>query len=106
MTSIDDYDSHIFLNLSHIIWSRAMGDPGSSTSSVTTAPHTEKLNGNYSWPFAFMLSRDVTLMSNSPGAPSQTSHFPPTFLEKNTRVSIQYDISALIRRGKFRSDWK
>jgi len=104
---VEDYDFGVFLNLSHIIWSRSMGDPRSSTPPETAPPYTEKLHGRYLWPFTFTLPRQITLSSNSVSSSAEkTFYLPPSFLERNTRVSVQYDIYAHIRRGKFRPNSK
>lgn len=107
ITSVDDYDSGIFLSLSQIIWSRSMGDPRAPSASVSGASFSEKLRGDYSWPFTLTLPRDVTLLpkSNNKG-PAETFFLPPTFLERSTKASIQYDIHAEVRRGRFRADSK
>lgn len=102
VTSVEDYDSTVFLNLSQTLWSRSKGDPRSPSTSEIVAPYMEKLHGHYCWPFTLTLPREVTLLSNSNSSDSaRTFCLPPTFLERNTKVSVQYDIYAYFRRGKF-----
>jgi hypothetical protein len=107
VTSVEDYDTAVFLNLSQVIWSRFMGDPRSPSTSHTIAPYTEKFYGHYSWPFTLTLPLEITCSSNASSSNSvETCYLPMTFLERNTKVSVQYDICAHIRRGKFRPDSK
>jgi hypothetical protein len=83
-----------------------MGDPRLLTTE-TVAPYREKLHGHYSWPFTLTLPRQVTLPDDTNSSNiARTFFLPPTFLERNTKVSVQYDIHAHIRRGKFRTDSK
>jgi hypothetical protein len=100
ITSVDDYDSHVFLNLSQIIWSRPVGKSRSPTASKTATPYMEKLHGHYSWPFTLTLPHEMTLSSNS----TEAFCLPQTFLERNMKVSVKYDIYVHIRRRKFRGN--
>ncbi|KAF7985707.1 hypothetical protein HWV62_2288 [Athelia sp. TMB] len=86
VTSVDDYDTNIFMSLTQ-----------------TVACRKDRPDGSRSWPFSFAFPRHVTIASKSD---SQTFYLPPTFLERNTRVSVQYDIFAHVRRGRFRPDSK
>jgi hypothetical protein len=105
VTSQKAFNAAVFLNLSHIVWSRSMGDPGSPATSETVVPYTKKLHGHYVWPFTLPLPHDITLSSDStPNEPPVTFRLPPTFLERNPRIGVNYDIHAHIRRGTFRAD--
>lgn len=84
VTSIDDYDTNVFMKITQ-----------------TVACRKDKPAGSQSWPFSLVFPRQVTVTDK---AGSQTSFLPPTFLERNTRVSVQYDLFAHVRRGRFRSD--
>lgn len=75
-----------------------MGDPTSHSGSA----YKGKLLGDYQWPFTFTIPPMVDLTSAS-GA-RETFRVPPSFSERLTRVHIQYQLIARIRRGKFRID--
>lgn len=84
VTSVDDYDTNVFMNLTQ-----------------TIAYRKDSSAGTRSWPFSLAFPRHATIASKSG---PQTFYLPPTFLERNSRVSVQYDLYAHIRRGKFRAD--
>jgi hypothetical protein len=94
-------DACIFLNHSHPLWSKAMGDPRSPSD----VRHSGKLVGTYSWPFSITLPKKVALQP-TPGSPTQSYRLPQTFVERYTRVSIQYELVVNIVRTKLRADSK
>jgi len=92
-------DACSFLSYSHPLWSKAMGNPRSPSD----ARHSGKLVGTYSWPFSIALPKKVALEA-TPGSPMQSYRLPQTFVERYTRVSIQYELVVNITRTKLRAD--
>lgn len=70
-----------------------------SPSQGTTA---NKLFGHCVWPLSIPLPRTVAVPTGS--GETRTCRLPETFLEQNTRVSVQYDLTINISRGRLRSD--
>jgi hypothetical protein len=106
VTGAKSGDVYTFMTYSEPLWSRAMGDP--HTSSPSSSPGSAsrfngKLSGSYSWPFSFTLPKKVTLQHTS-AEPPQTYRLPQTFLERLTIVSVQYDLTVNITRTKLRPD--
>ncbi|KAH8102043.1 hypothetical protein BXZ70DRAFT_999481 [Cristinia sonorae] len=91
-------DMHPFLTLRQELWSADMGDPGQRRG----APFNGKLLGRYRWPFTFKIPPYVEFAGSS--GSNETFRVPPSFSERMTRVHIQYQLIAVIRRGKFRID--
>lgn len=91
-------DVYTFLTLSQQLWSVEMGDP---------APHrgttfSGRLIGDYQWPFSFSVPPNVEF--NNASGNREMYRVPPSFSERLTRVHIQYQLIARIRRGRFRID--
>jgi len=70
-----------------------------SPSEGTTA---NKLVGHCVWPLSIPLPLTATVPTGS--GETKTCRLPETFLERNTRVSVQYDLTINISRGRLRSD--
>jgi hypothetical protein len=60
-----------------------------------------KLIGECIWPFSITLPKAI----NVPNSSGEACFYrlPETFLERHTKVSVQYDFSVLISRGKLRA---
>lgn len=99
VTGAGSGDVYIFLNHSHPLWSKDMGNPRAPSD----VRHSGKLLGSYSWPFSFKLPKKVALKP-TPSAATQSYRLPQTFLEKYTTASIQYDLVVNIARTKLRPD--
>ncbi|KAF9563247.1 hypothetical protein CPC08DRAFT_761006 [Agrocybe pediades] len=91
-------DCFIFLNQSQSIWSKA---EGSRTAEGTSS---NKLLGHCVWPLSIVLPRAVTVPTGS--GEMRAFRLPETFLERQTRVSVQYDLTVVVSRGKLRTDNK
>jgi hypothetical protein len=79
-------DRTTFLKLSVCLWTRK------------TAPLDA---GRYAWPFSIPIPREVTLPM---GGHLSTFRLPESFLERQTRVTVLYEISVTVSRGMFRPD--
>lgn len=95
----------IFLDHSQTIWSQAMGDPKVPAESSNIDKYTEKLHGEYSWPFKIPIPRKVTGKSSASTA-TQTFRLPAAFSERHTKVGVHYEMHIDIRRSTFRVDSK
>lgn len=94
-------DTLKFIERHVTLWSKSMGDPRAPRPSSDT-PHSGKLLGHYVWPFSIQLPKTISL-PDAHGSP-QVYSLPQTFLERNTRASIQYDLTVHISRNKLRAD--
>lgn len=95
-------DSFAFLNYMQPIWAKS---PDSSRlSSPSDGVLSNKLLGHCVWPLSIPIPRTV----NAPTGTGDTRSFclPETFLERHTKVGIQYDLTITISRGKLRADNK
>ena len=77
-----------------------MDTPRMQSSSQGTT--SSKLFGHCVWPLSIPLPRTVVVPTGS--GEMRSCHLPETFLERNTRVSVQYELTINISRGILRSD--
>lgn len=89
-----------FLDHSEVIWSQSMGDPKTPEESSNTEKYTEKLHGQYSWPFKIAIPHQVPGKSSA----AQLFSLPATFSERATRVGIHYEMHINVRRTKLRAN--
>ncbi|TFK40191.1 hypothetical protein BDQ12DRAFT_628002 [Crucibulum laeve] len=100
ITGAHSDDSFTFLSHTLPIWAKSLDTPRVPSPSEGTS--RTKLLGHCVWPLSIPMPRNATIPTG-PGE-SRTFHLPETFLERHTRVSIQYDFTILISRGKLRMD--
>lgn len=93
-------DSFVFLDHTVPVWSRSPDTPRLPSSSPGTAG--AKLLGHCTWPLSITLPRTVEVATSS--GETRECHLPETFLERHTPVSVQYDLTLHISKGKLRSD--
>ncbi len=93
-------DCFIFLTLTQPIWAKSMETP--RVPSPSEGASSNKLIGHCVWPLSIPLPRMVTVPSGS--GDERSFRLPETFLERNTRVSVQYDLTINILRGMLRTD--
>jgi hypothetical protein len=93
-------DCFIFLNLTQPIWAKSMVTP--RMPSPSEGASSNKLIGHCVWPLSIPLPRMVTVPSGS--GDERSFRLPETFLERNTRVSVQYDLTINVLRGMLRTD--
>jgi len=93
-------DSFVFLNHTQPIWSKSPDSP--RLPSLSDGALGDRLLGHCVWPLSIPISRTA----NAPTGAGDTRSFrlPETFLERHTRVSIQYDLMINVSRGKLRAD--
>jgi len=92
-------DAFTFLSESLSVWSKS--PESSRVPSPSEGASGSKLTGQCVWPISITLPKAV----NVPGANGEVCFYrlPETFLERHTKVSVQYDLSILISRGKLRA---
>jgi hypothetical protein len=91
-----------FLSQSLCIWSKSTDLPRVVPSSSAGASGS-KLLGRCEWPLSIPLPPEVTIPSLL-GGPTQTYRLPETFMERQVNASVQYELTIIIGRGRFRSD--
>lgn len=91
-----------FLDQSQTIWSQALGDPKTPSSDHEVHPYTDKLHGQYSWPFKLAIPRQAT--GKTPTGETSTYNLPATFSEGGAGVTVRYEMHVHIRRGKLHRD--
>ncbi|CAA7267040.1 unnamed protein product [Cyclocybe aegerita] len=93
-------DSFVFLHHTQPIWSKSPDAP--RVPSPSEGASANKLVGHCFWPLSIPLPRTV----NVPAGSGETRPFrlPETFLERHTKVSVQYDLTIVLSRGKLRAD--
>ncbi|EKM78643.1 hypothetical protein AGABI1DRAFT_59597 [Agaricus bisporus var. burnettii JB137-S8] len=99
VTGSSEGDSFIFLRHNVPVWSRASDAPRLPSSSQNTTG--TKLLGNCIWPLSIAIPRTVKVATGT--GDTQECRLPETFLERHTRVSVQYDLKLHISRGKLRA---
>jgi hypothetical protein len=104
ITSSYEDGSCTFLDHPITSWARTNGDPRSdASSSSNTKKFDGKLSGNYSWPFSFPFPKEVAIGIQGE---QQTYLTPQTFLERDTRGNVQYELVLRVTHGVLRSDSK
>ncbi|KAF8968052.1 hypothetical protein BDZ97DRAFT_449634 [Flammula alnicola] len=93
-------DSFVFLSQTQPIWSKSPDLP--RVPSPSEGASSNKLLGHCVWPLSIALPRTVTVPSGS--GELRSFRLPETFLERQTRVSVQYDLTIVVSRGKLRAD--
>ena len=97
VTGAGSDDCYTFLEQSSTLWHKSMGDPRSQSD------YDGKLRGDYIWPISIDIPKTVTLPNGSGGA-CQVFNLPQTFVEPNSRASIEYSFAIRISRSKLRQD--
>ncbi|KAJ8494403.1 hypothetical protein ONZ45_g13241 [Pleurotus djamor] len=90
-------ESYTFLRTSTCLWSKSSGNSNSGGPT--------KLSGEHFWTYKLDIPKQVTL-DLGPSGQGQTYSLPQTFLERHSRVSVQYDLVVRASRGKLRPDSK
>ncbi|KAF8623717.1 hypothetical protein AX17_007414 [Amanita inopinata Kibby_2008] len=100
ITGAGSSDAFMFLCETLPIWSKSLDV--SRVPSLSEGASGSKLLGKCEWPISITLPKAV----NIPNANGEACFYrlPETFLERHTKVSVQYDFSILISRGKLRPD--
>jgi hypothetical protein len=98
-------DAHTFVRAATVLWSIEHGSPHAPARTDTLS--SAKLAGAFAWPFALALPAHVTVQSKKRGP--TTYRLPASYHEKGAgagRANVQYQLTANVRRGKFRVDSK
>jgi hypothetical protein len=93
-------DSFAFLDYTQPIWAKSPDTP--RLPSPSDSALSDKLVGHCVWPLSISIARTV----DAPTGAGDTRSFrlPETFLERYTKVSVQYDLTINVSRGKLRAD--
>lgn len=85
-----------------------MGDPRRSQDSANTGKEKfgGKLTGRYTWPFSFSIHPISEAAGPSTASNTAILTLPQSFQERNVAVSVHYDLTLRISRGKLRADKK
>lgn len=100
LTGSSSDDCFVFLNHVLPVWSKSQDAsriPSDSEGTMGT-----KLHGDCIWPLSIALPRTVEVPTGS--SETRFCRLPETFLERQTQVSVQYDFTLHISRGKLRAD--
>jgi hypothetical protein len=112
ITSSYEGGSCTFLDHPITSWARINGDPrslsstpdGSATSSSSnTKKFDGKLSGNYSWSFSLPFPKEIAMGIQGE---QQMYPTPQTFLERDTRGNVQYELVLRLTHGILRADSK
>ncbi|KAF8893773.1 hypothetical protein BD779DRAFT_1669314 [Infundibulicybe gibba] len=95
----DDGETFVFLNQSIPLWDKMQGDPNSKS----YASPSGKLFGRYAWPFSFPFPTSIKNDGDESDTP-RSHQIPQTYLERNTTVSVHYELFVFVSRGRLRSD--
>lgn len=99
----------IFVDVSSTLWSPTMGNPRILSSATganpptSTATFTGKLEGEYIWDFTLDLPKEVVMPCGFHNKP-RVFTLPQSFHERQTKVSIAYEVVVRVVRGKLRAD--
>ncbi|KAF5342240.1 hypothetical protein D9611_001661 [Ephemerocybe angulata] len=93
-------DCFVFLNQTLPVWAKSLDCP--RVPSPSEGASSTKLLGHCVWPLSIPIPRTVELPSG--GGDVRSYRLPETFLERYTKVSVQYDLTIVVSRGKLRSD--
>ncbi|KAK7052152.1 hypothetical protein R3P38DRAFT_1637342 [Favolaschia claudopus] len=100
VVSGDPDERSTFFRLRKYLWKPSMGDP-SAAAVPGCNDWTEKLKGEYTWPFSIKLPEFV---ADPTGETEPKFRMPHTFAERSSRWSIDYYFELRIDRGKLRPD--
>nr|GAT55926.1 predicted protein [Mycena chlorophos] len=104
ITSGDPPEESMFMNKRHFVWVARWGDPRAPRIPTPDNPvplWTEKLRGEYDFPFSIQLPEYTTHPKDSAGV----YRLPHTFIDGRSRGSIHYNLGLYIHRNsKLASD--
>ncbi|KAF5363523.1 hypothetical protein D9756_000156 [Leucocoprinus leucothites] len=99
----------VILNHPHVLYSKRTHDPTTFSQCPISRNWKEdgKLHGNYHFPFAFPFPTEATTEnSGTYGTPTVTWQLPPSFLERDSYVTVKYQLELLVERGKLKVNKK
>ncbi|KAK7033382.1 hypothetical protein R3P38DRAFT_2922387 [Favolaschia claudopus] len=95
-------DRACFLDVSTPLWLKGMADPRDIASG---SQFNGKFSGDYHWPFAISLPKEVVLPDPAgKNGDVRSYHMPQSFLERTVRASVIYELCVHIARSAFRVD--
>lgn len=99
----------VILDYPHVLYSKKThGEPGQfgqCTRSRNRKPDG-KMHGTYHFPFSFTFPTEAAMGGGQNGTPTVTYELPPSFLEKDSGVTIKYEIGLTVDHGKLKMDSK
>ncbi|KAG6854439.1 hypothetical protein C0991_006518 [Blastosporella zonata] len=97
-------ESHVFLNKSYNVWSKAMGNPRYASSTQNVKHRGNLDSGVYTWPLLIPFPANFDY---SDGLTAKKSYrTPQSFLERGAPATVQYELLLRIGRGVLRADKK
>jgi len=109
VTSFTEGGSYLFLEYSHNVWSKLDGDPRGSSIGRN---FDGKLSGDIKFPFSFPFPTEIHLESRAStkgkraSRPAVVTCIPQTFLERNLKANIEYELVLTITHGLLRTNSK
>ncbi|KAF9455135.1 hypothetical protein P691DRAFT_754242 [Macrolepiota fuliginosa MF-IS2] len=97
----------IFLERSHNLYSKkSHGDPGNwGQCNVSRNRKPDgKMQGTYHFPFSFPFPTEVAVDKGHNLTPIVTYEMPPSHLERDSRVTVRYDMGLVIGHGRLKLD--
>ncbi|KAF5388070.1 hypothetical protein D9615_000766 [Tricholomella constricta] len=105
ITAGTEEGSYTFLDDTHILWSKAQGDPRHASSMRSIKLEGKMAPGEYSWDFSFPFPGTIATVVESRIPPVTKAHTTPqSFLEHGTSVTVQYELVLHVGRGALRPD--
>jgi hypothetical protein len=109
ITSFIEGGSYLFLEYSHNVWNKLDGDPRGSS---IGRKFDGKLSGDIEFPFSFPFPTELNLESRAAtkgkraSRPPVVTPTPQTFLERNLKANIEYELVLTISHGILRTNSK
>ena len=100
LTGSNTDECFAFLSHTQPIWAKYPDLP--RLPSPSDADLRDKLLGHCVWPLSITIPR--TVVAPTGAGNTRSFRLPETFLERHTRVSVQYDLTINVSRGKLRAD--
>ncbi|KAI0833421.1 hypothetical protein BC628DRAFT_1414218 [Trametes gibbosa] len=104
--SIFSHSTSNFFYMSDILYSAAERSPDAPTTSFSKRG---KLKGQYNWPFSLKLPKGVSILSAiTPDSRAERANYrlPPSFMDAQSNVHVQYTLIVRINRGGFKAGSK
>ncbi|KAF9448990.1 hypothetical protein P691DRAFT_728750 [Macrolepiota fuliginosa MF-IS2] len=103
-SSLENHD-YVFLEKLHELYSKkAHGGPGNWGQCNTSRNRKSdgKMQGTYHIPFSFTFPTEVTVGGGQNLLPTLTYKLPPSHLERDSNVTVRYEIGLTIGHGKLK----
>ncbi|KAJ3546756.1 hypothetical protein NM688_g5477 [Phlebia brevispora] len=93
---------YTFLRLAKELWSLSKNPPSTSSRHTTNDSSSKsKISGRFQWPFSLALPAEVQLEYRRM---TQSFRLPSSFYVRGARVTVRYQVYAVVGRGKLQVD--